>query len=70
MFFETGREKFSIVILSLQLIYRKVSKFSSVRKFAVIYLKFKQKGQCISSKRCNEIANSEDPDQTAPLGAV
>ena len=35
--------------------------------FAVIYLKFKQRSQIqgISSKRCNGVANNEDPDQTA-----
>ena len=37
--------------------------------FAVIYRKFKQKDQTegILSKGANGIANSEDPDQTAPL---
>ena len=40
--------------------------------FAVIYLKFKKRGRTsgISQKDANGIANSEDPDQTAPLGAV
>ena len=36
--------------------------------FAVIYLKFKQTDQTL--KDANGIANSEDPDQTAPLGTV
>ena len=35
--------------------------------FAVSYLKFKQSGQTFGAKG---IANSEDPNQTAPLGAV
>ena len=41
-------------------------------KFAVIYLKFKQRGQTIGYfvKNANGIANCEDPDQTAPRGAV
>ena len=41
--------------------------------FAVIYLKFKQRGQTLRDfppKDANGIANSEDPDETAPLGAV
>ena len=41
--------------------------------FAVIYLKFKQRGQTLRvfcQNGENGIANSEDPDQTAPLGAV
>ena len=41
--------------------------------FAVIYLKFKQRGQTIRvfcQNGANGIALSEDPDQTASLGAV
>ena len=41
--------------------------------FAVIYLKFKQRGQTLKvfcPNGANGIANSEDPDQTAPLGAL
>ena len=41
--------------------------------FAVIYLEFKQKAQTFkvfSQEDADGIANSEDPDQTAPLGAV
>ena len=47
--------------------------FRTPEKFAVIYLKFKQKAQTLGyfvKKNANGIANSEDPDQTAPLGAV
>ena len=43
------------------------------RNFAVIYLKFKQRGQTLMvfcQKDANGQANCEDPDQTAPLGAV
>ena len=39
----------------------------------VLYLKLKQRGQTLRFfyQNCaNEIANCEDPDQTAPLGAV
>ena len=53
--------------------YRKVPKFLDAKNFAVIYLKFKQRGQNLREfrqKGANGIANSEDPDQTAPLGAV
>ena len=41
--------------------------------FAEIYLKFKKTGQTFGyfgKKDGNGIANSEDPDQTAPLGAA
>ena len=40
--------------------------------FAVITLKFKQSGISIENcpKGAAEIANSVDPDQTSPLGAV
>ena len=53
--------------------YRKDTKFSDTKNFAVIHLKFKQKGQnlrVIFQNDANGIADSEDPDQTAPLGAV
>ena len=53
--------------------YRKVPKFSDRRDFAVIHLKFKQKRPILKifyQKHANGIANSEDLDQTAPLGAV
>ena len=40
--------------------------------FAVIYPKFKQRPnlRVFCQKHANGTANSEDPDQTAPLGAV
>ena len=47
--------------------------FRTPENFGLIYLKFKQKGQTLGyfvKKDANVIANSEDPDQTAPLGAV
>ena len=47
--------------------------FRTPEKFAVIYLKLKKKAQTLEyfvKKNANGIANSEDPDQTAPLGAV
>ena len=55
-----------------KMLYLKIPKFSDTRNFAVIHLKFKQRGQPegICQKHANGIANSEDPDQTAPLGAV
>ena len=53
--------------------YRKLPKFSDARNFAVIHLKFKQRGQTLRvfcQNGAYGIANSEDPDQTAPRGAV
>ena len=46
--------------------------FGMPEKFAVIHLKFKQSGQtlCYFQNGTKGIAKSEDPDQTAPLGAV
>ena len=47
--------------------------FGTPENFAVIYLKFKQRGQNLRvfrQKDATGIANSEDPDQTAPRGAV
>ena len=48
--------------------------FWTSENFAVIYLKFEQRGQSKGFFFCqngaNGKANSEDPDQTAPLGVV
>ena len=47
--------------------------FETPEIYGVIYLKFKERGQNMKvfcQKDANGIANSEDPDQTAPLGAV
>ena len=44
--------------------------FRMPEQFAVIYLKFKQRCRVFCQKDANGIANSEDPDQTAPLGAI
>ena len=47
--------------------------FGTPENFAVIYLKFKKRGSNLwvfRQKDANAIANSENPDQTAPLGAV
>ena len=44
-----------------------------LENFAVIYLKFKPRGQTLEffvNKDADGRANSEDPDQTAPLGTV
>ena len=38
------------------------------KNFAVIILKLEKRG--LHPKDADSIANSEDPDQTAPLGAV
>ena len=55
------------------LCYRKVPKFSDFRKLGCNLPKFQTKRPSlrdIPQKDVNGIANSEDPDQTAPLGAV
>ena len=53
--------------------YRKVPKFSDARKLCCNLPKIQEKSPNIwvfRQKDANRIANSEDPDQTAPLGAV
>ena len=45
--------------------------FQTPENFAVLYLKFKRPNlRVFRQKDTNGIANIEDPDQTAPLGAV
>ena len=54
-------------------IYCKVPKFSEARKLSCNLPKMKTKSpnlRVFCQKDANGIANSEDPDQTAPLGAV
>ena len=54
-------------------IYRKVTKFSDAGKVCCNLPKILTKVpnlRVFHQKDANEIANSEDPDQTAPLGAV
>ena len=53
--------------------YRKVPKFSDARKFCCNDPKIQTKRpncRVLCQKDANGIANSADPDQTAPLGAV
>ena len=53
--------------------YRKVPKFSDNRKLCCNLPKIQTKRpnlRVFHQKDANEIANSEDPDQTAPRGAV
>ena len=53
--------------------YRKVPKFSDARKLCCKVPKIQEKRPKLwvfRRKDENGIANSEDPDQTAPLGAV
>ena len=53
--------------------YRKVPKFSDARKLCCNLPQIKQRGKTLRifhPKDVNGIANSEDPDQIAPLGAV
>ena len=54
-------------------VYVKFLNFRTPENFALIHLKLKQRRQILEyfgQKDTNGIANSEDPDQTAPLGAV
>ena len=53
--------------------YRKVPKFSDARKLCCNLSKIETKRpnlRVFCQNDANGIANSEDPDQTAPLGAV
>ena len=53
--------------------YHKVPKFSDARKLRSNIPKIQTKRpdlRVFRQKDANRIANSEDPDQTAPLGAV
>ena len=62
---------FSLTELYCMHVYRSIINFaifSDAKNFAVIYLKFKQRAKL--QKDANGIANSDYPDQTAPLGAV
>ena len=54
-------------------LYRKVPKFSDARKLCCKLPKTQEKRpnlRVFHPKDADGIANSEDPDQTAPLGAV
>ena len=54
-------------------IYRKVPKFSDTGKFCCNHPKTGKKRfyhRVMDPKDVDRITNSEDPDQTAPLGAV
>ena len=53
--------------------YREIPKFSDARKLCCNVPKIQTKSQNVRvfrHKDANGIANSEDPDQTAPLGAL
>ena len=72
-------EKFCADVRQIQQIwlcvgkYRKVPKFSVARKLCCNLPKIQEKRPNLwvfRQKDANGIANSEDPDQTAPLGAV
>ena len=57
----------------MEVIYCKSPKFSDVRKLCCSLPKIQTKRpnlRVFSQKDANGIANSEDPDQIAPLGAV
>ena len=58
---------------TMQLKYRKIPKNSDARKLCHNSPKIQTNRQNLKvfcQKHANGIANSEDPDQTAPLGAV
>ena len=64
---------FSFHCLIFKKIYRKVPKFFDARKLGCNETKIQTKRPNCSvfcQIDANGIANSEDPDQTAPLGAV
>ena len=55
------------------IVYRKVPKFSDARKLCCNLPKIQEKRpnlRVFHQKDADGIANSEDPDQTAPRGAV
>ena len=61
------------ILVGVSLHYRKVPKFSDTRKLCCNLLKIQTKRPILRiflEKDANGIANSEDPDQTALLGAV
>ena len=60
-------------LLSTKFTFRKVPKFLDARKFSCNLPKIQTKRpnlRILCQKDANGIANSGDPDQTAPLGAV
>ena len=66
-------EKYQNCMSWLKWCYHKNPKKLDTRKIAVIILKFKQLWlyhRIMSQKDANRMANSVDPDQNAPLGAV
>ena len=59
--------------LLMKVMYRKTPKFLDARKLCCNLPKIQEKRPNLRASRhkdANGIANSEDPDQTAPLGAV
>ena len=65
--------KIKVLSLSVSVITVKILKFLVTRKIAVIILKICMMWlyhRVMSPKDADGMANSVDPDQTAPLGAV
>ena len=59
--------------IKMKILYRKIPKFLDARKLYCNLSKIQTKRpnlRVFRQKDANGIANSEDPDQTAPLGAV
>ena len=66
-------QKFRNFTVTIKARYHKVPKFSDARKLCCNLPKSQTKRpnlRVFCQKHANGIANSEDPDQTAPLGSV
>ena len=66
------KKRTKIIKLQNVFVYRKVPKFSDARKLCCILPKIQTKRpnfKVFLQKAANGIANIENPDQTAPLGA-
>ena len=62
-----------LLLLEIDFVNRKSPKFSDARKLGCNLPKIQEERSnfwVLLQKDTNQIANSEDPDQTAPLGAV
>ena len=73
IFIKTSCILFCVYQTKARLATVKFLNFGRPEIFALIYIKFEQRGQTLRvfcQNGANGIANSENPDQTAPLGAV
>ena len=69
-----SKHRLRVLVSTISIIdYRKVPKFSDTKKLCCNLPKIQTNGvnlRVFRKKDANGIANSEDPDQTAPRGAV